>query len=73
MRTFKYLVLGLIIGTAVGLWLGVNLGKGKPLLSNPFNGPTLRQSLEQSGTRLKDKSEQLFEQGKNAVQDQMNK
>ncbi|MEJ2646391.1 MAG: YtxH domain-containing protein [Gammaproteobacteria bacterium] len=73
MRAFKYLLLGLIVGTAVGLWLGVNLGKGKPLLSNPFNEPTLREQLQQSGTRLKEKGEQMIEQGKNAVQDQMNK
>lgn len=73
MRAFKYLLLGLIVGTAVGLWLGVNLGKGKPLLSNPLNEPTLREQLQQSGTRLKEKGEKMIEQGKNAVQDQMNK
>lgn len=73
MRAFKYLLLGLIVGTAVGLWLGVNLGKGKPLLSNQLNEPTLREQLQQSGTRLKEKGEKMIEQGKNAVQDQMNK
>ena len=73
MRAFKYLLLGLIVGTAVGLWLGVNLGKGKPLLSNPLNEPTLREQLQQSGTRLKEKGEKMIEQGKSAVQDQMNK
>ncbi|MGA7801675.1 MAG: YtxH domain-containing protein [Gammaproteobacteria bacterium] len=73
MRTFKYLVLGLVVGTAVGLWLGVNLGKGKPLLSNPFAEPTLRESLQKSGEQLKEKGQQMIEQGKDAVQEQMNK
>lgn len=72
MRAFKYLLIGLIVGTAVGLWLGVNLGKGKPLLSNPFSAPTLREKLQQSGEHLKVQGERLIEHGQQAVQGRLN-
>ena len=32
----KDLLLGLLIGAIIGLWVGVNLGKEQPLMTNPF-------------------------------------
>ncbi|MDZ7804676.1 hypothetical protein [Thiohalophilus sp.] len=48
MKKLKLLLSGVIIGLAVGLWFGVNIGKGKPLLSNPIDEPTLKQRLQES-------------------------
>ncbi|MDR9437551.1 MAG: hypothetical protein RI563_11765 [Thiohalophilus sp.] len=48
MKKLKLILFGVIIGLAVGLWTGVNIGKGKPLLSNPFDEPTLKQRLKES-------------------------
>ena len=36
MFEMKDLVLGLLIGGMIGLWVGVNLGKDQPLMTNPF-------------------------------------
>ncbi|MFO8024029.1 hypothetical protein [Thiohalophilus sp.] len=48
MKKLKLILFGIIIGLAVGMWFGVNIGKGKPILSNPFDGPTLQQRLQES-------------------------
>jgi hypothetical protein len=36
MLGFKKLLLGLIIGIALGMWWGVNIGKGQAFYDNPF-------------------------------------
>ncbi|TDY02641.1 hypothetical protein [Thiohalophilus thiocyanatoxydans] len=46
MKKLKLILSGIIIGLALGLWFGVNIGKGNPILSNPFDGPTLKQRLK---------------------------
>ena len=47
MKQLKTLVTGLLIGLCAGLWFGVNIGKDKPLYSNPFD----RESLQQKAKR----------------------
>jgi len=70
MKIIKIILFGVIIGVAIGLWLGVNIGREMPLLSNPFayhesindklkriSGETLEKSgraLEKTGQQLKD-------------------
>ncbi|MDZ7662752.1 hypothetical protein [Thiohalophilus sp.] len=46
MKKLKLIIFGIIIGLAVGLWFGVNIGKGNPILSNPLDGPTLKQRVK---------------------------
>ncbi|MBI3562289.1 MAG: hypothetical protein HY080_11320 [Gammaproteobacteria bacterium] len=36
MKTFRPMLVGIIIGVLVGLWFGVNIGKGRPFYGNPF-------------------------------------
>ena len=36
MKAIKYLILGLIIGGLLGVGAGINIGKNRPVLSNPF-------------------------------------
>ena len=71
MKNLKILFFGAVIGVAIGLWLGVNIGREMPLLSNPFSyheslpeklkrvsGETLEKSgraLEKTGQELQDK------------------
>lgn len=53
----KDLILGLLIGAIVGLWFGVNLGKGQPFTNNPFTQQQLQESnIDQ---RMKELSEQV--------------
>ncbi len=33
---YKKLLIGLVVGIALGMWWGVNIGKGQPFYDNPF-------------------------------------
>ena len=58
--------MGLLFGVIVGLWLGVNIGKGNPIFGNPFAKENLSQkikekvgeSIEQLGEDIKGKVKQ---------------
>lgn len=36
MRFLKTLVIGVFLGCVLGLWLGINIGQGNDLFSNPL-------------------------------------
>jgi hypothetical protein len=46
MKQLKAIFFSLLIGAAVGLWLGVNIGRDVPLYSNPFDAHTINQQLK---------------------------
>ena len=48
MKAIKMLILGLLVGLLIGLWFGVNMGKGKPILSNPFAEENIQDKLKQT-------------------------
>lgn len=68
MRRMKSLILSLIIGMALGLWFGFNMGKDKPLLSNPFEEDTFREKIRATGDSLIEKSGEVLEKGGQALQ-----
>jgi len=49
MNSLKMLFIGVCIGTLIGLWLGVNIGRDRALLSNPFAERSLQESLKNTG------------------------
>lgn len=50
MKRLKMLVAGLLIGLCAGLWFGVNIGKDKPLYSNPFESGSLQQKVKRTAS-----------------------
>ena len=53
MFKIKKLVIGFCAGLVIGLWFGVNLGKGQPIYSNPFHNVSIKDRLvESSGDAL---------------------
>ncbi len=70
MKHLKIILISLLIGLLAGLALGVNIGRDKPLLSNPFAKESLverakrlgNETLEQSGKALEKTGQAL--QGK---------
>jgi hypothetical protein len=72
MKNYKIILTSLMIGLIVGLALGVNIGRNKPLLSNPFAKETLtdkmlnlgNETLEQSGKALEKSGKALEKSGK---------
>ncbi len=69
----KDLLLGLLIGGIIGLWLGVNLGKDQPLMTNPFaDKSSMKKFSEKFNELQKDvskKSQEMYNDSKKAVED----
>jgi hypothetical protein len=62
MKNLKLILFGIIIGLAVGLWFGVNLGKGKPFYTNPFEEPTLAERLKRGTGEAVEKAGKKMEE-----------
>ena len=69
----KDLLLGFLIGGILGLWIGVNLGKNQPIMSNPFgDSPRMQEmnkKLQQIQKEVSEKSRELYNDTKRAVDD----
>lgn len=62
MANLKKYLIGLIIGLLLGLWGGVNIGKGQPLWANPFADVDLSQKAKDAATDVwKDAKEKARE------------
>lgn len=42
----RTLFFGILIGSLLGLWIGINIGKDLPLLANPFDANATTSILE---------------------------
>ncbi len=68
MRRIKGIILGLVIGIPLGLWLGFNMGKDRPLLSNPFKEAAFQEKIKETSDRLIEKSGEALEKSGQALQ-----
>lgn len=50
MKKLKLLLFGIVIGLLFGLWFGVNIGKEKPILSNPFADKVLQEKAKETAS-----------------------
>jgi len=68
----KDLLLGFLLGSIIGLWLGVNLGKDQPLLTNPFVDKSdmaeISKKFKAMQKDVTEKSKVLYSDVKNAVE-----
>ena len=46
MKMLKMLFMGFLVGLIIGLWFGINMGKQKPIFSNPFAEENLQKKLK---------------------------
>ncbi len=67
MRIFKYSLLSLTLGLLLGLWLGANVAKDQPLLSNPMAQPAVRERLKETGSTILRQSGKALEMGSEAL------
>ena len=56
MKTINGLIIGVLLGLGAGLWMGVNIGRDLPLTTNPFNPPTVSETLGDKAGRIYDKT-----------------
>lgn len=69
MKFLKGLLTGIVLGLLLGLWFGINLGRDKPVFSNPFAETTVQERLKQTGKTLIEKSGETLEKGGKALQE----
>jgi len=69
MKQLKPVLIGVVIGLLIGLALGVNIGREKPLLSNPFEKETLAERAKRLGAETLEKGGKALEQAGESLQD----
>jgi hypothetical protein len=69
-KQLKTIVISLIIGLLIGLALGINIGRDKPLLSNPFaKQESLLDKAKRLGSETVEESGKALEKAGQALQD----
>lgn len=56
MKLFLFVLL-----VVVGLWMGINLAKGKPLFSNPFADSELRDRANSAASKVVEETRQVID------------
>ena len=68
MKNLKITLPTLVIGLCIGLALGVNIGRDKPLLSNPFDRTSLTDKIKNIGSEALETSGKALENTGKALQ-----
>jgi predicted secreted protein len=69
MKQIRIILVSLIIGALIGMALGINIGREKPLLSNPFTKDSLVDRAKQLGSETLEKGGKALEKTGQALQD----
>ena len=72
LKDLRNLLFGLLLGLALGLWFGVNLGKGRPVFSNPFANQTVQTKIKETGSKVLDQSGKALEESGKALRKAVN-
>jgi antitoxin component of MazEF toxin-antitoxin module len=72
-KQLRTIFISLAIGVLIGMALGVNIGRNKPLLSNPFAKESLVDRAKQLGNETLEQSGKALEKTGQALQDKANK
>lgn len=57
------------MGLIIGLWFGINIGKGKPLYSNPLSKRRIETVIMKTGEKVIEKSEEAIEKSGKALEE----
>ncbi|OIR19264.1 hypothetical protein GALL_01440 [mine drainage metagenome] len=68
MKQLKTILVSLLLGLLIGMALGVNIGREKPLLSNPFAKESLVDRAKQLGSETLEKGGKALEKTGQALQ-----
>ena len=71
MKNIKLIIFGVVIGIGIGMWLGVNIGREVPLLSNPFNRESVADKLKRLSGETLEKSGKALEKTGQELQDKL--
>lgn len=73
MKLLKAILFSLVIGVAVGMWMGVNIGREVPLYSNPFDTDTINQKIKKATGETLEKGGQALEKTGQAMKEELSK
>jgi gas vesicle protein len=73
MRKIRNLIIVFVAGLIIGIGLGINIGKDKPLLSNPFSGRSLKQKAKKTGEEILEKGGAVVKKGGEALEEKLKK
>ncbi len=73
MKQFRVVFVSLIVGFAIGFPLGINVGREKPLLSNPFEHESLEQKLKRLSGETLEKGGKAIEKTGKELKDKLSK
>ena len=68
MIRIKAIIFGFVIGILLGLWFGFNMGKDRPLFSNPFAEAGIQDRIKETGDSLIEKGGEVLEKSGQALQ-----
>jgi hypothetical protein len=64
-KTIKNLIIGFVLGAVIGVLAGINIGKERPLLSNPFaDDPVTEKAKAAAG-----KAKEIYEETKRIIKE----
>ena len=66
---FKFLIFGIIIGTVLAFPLGINFGRDDPLISNPFNNPSMQERVRERAIGLAEEARERVHRATEPVQE----
>lgn len=73
MKQIRVILFSMVIGVLIGMALGVNIGRNKPLLSNPFAKESLIDRAKALGNETLEQSGKALEKTGQALQDKANR
>ncbi len=73
MKQLKVVLLSLLLGGAIGMWFGVNIGREVPFYSNPFDTAALNQKLKNATGETLEKGGHALEKTGQSLQDKLKK
>jgi len=68
MKQLSIILISLVIGIFIGMALGVNIGREKPLFSNPFAEESLADRVKDLGSETLEQSGKALEKTGRALQ-----
>ncbi|MGA7750266.1 MAG: hypothetical protein WCA63_08970 [Gallionella sp.] len=71
MKQLKSILLTFILGGAIGMWFGVNIGREVPFYSNPFDTQTLNQKIKSVTGETLEKGGHALEKTGQDLQDKL--
>jgi len=73
MKQLKAILLSILIGVAIGMWFGVNIGREVPWYSNPFDTDALNKKLKRATGETLEKGGQAMEKTGQALKEEFKK